>query len=420
MNFIKPLFRTSKFFNTKFFNLKFITLSTTTTLFLSKFLLKFEAKEKTQEIRDDLYLLNILHNWGKLTEKCDEQLKNDPENITFLSYKLFALAELQQEDKQEEIDSLTEILLDKESEDAYELYLLSQLNLTFGNDEKGIQFLKKSVEKNCPEALLQMGILFMDGHEKIQINQREGMKLINQAKKLGNKEALLALSHFYQEIDPEKSFLFAIEANEKNYPPALKYLSNYYFNGVGVSVDLDLGFEYLEKSANQGDSQAIHMLANYYMEQKKYDQSLVYMNKALDNGFYEVLSDIALFHLYGLGSVEKNVKIGIELIETAIAKGSPSAMKMYGELLMKGEFIQSDASKAREMFSKCGMKGSDICNFYYGVCLIKGIGGNQDIQFGMKLIELAAEQGNQMANFMLSNNISFDRYYPEEWLLNEE
>eukprot|EP01080_Neovahlkampfia_damariscottae_P006943 gene6943-11106_t len=395
-----------------------ITLTTTTSIFLSKFLFKiekFNAKENIEEIRENLYLENILHNWGKLREKCEKQLKLDPENITFLSYKLFALSELQLDDEIEEFNTITEFLLSKESEDPYELYLLSQVNLTFGSSEKGLEMLKKSVEKNCSEALLQYGILLLDGHEGVKVNKKEGIKLLKKAKNMGNKEALLALSHFHQETDPEKSFLFAMEANEMNYPPALKYLSNYYFNGIGIEPNGKLAFEYLEKSAEKGDSQSIHMLSNYYLEQQDFEKSLIYLNKAADNGFIEPLSEIAKFHLYGLGTVEKNVKLGIEYLEKAMKKGSPDAMAVYGELLMSGGIVEKNVEKARELFSNCGTKGSNVCNFYYGICLIKGIGGKSDFEFGKKLVELAAEQGNQMAIFLLQNNIPFDQYYPEEW-----
>jgi uncharacterized protein len=415
-------FPLQKILSLKIWNPKLLTLSTTifSLHYFSKNsnFLTFQASESKKQIYENLYILNVLQNWKKLVEICNEQLKKDPENIIILSYKLFALNELQEDE--EEFNRISQLLLDKESSDSNEMYFLAQVNLTFGNLEKGIKLMKDSVDKGSPEAFVQYAIFLMDGFEGVEINKKEGIKLLNLAKKKGSKESLLVLAHYYEEMDPQKSFLYVVEAVDLDYLPAYKMLADYYFNGFGVNVDPESGMKYLKLSAEKGDSESLLLIANFHLEREEFDESLKYVQKANELGVDEALGILAGFYLFGLGTVKQNVKKGLKLLEEGLENGNASAKIVLGNLLVKGDLIERDEEKARQIFSQCALEGNSVCGFLLGVCLIHGIGGKQDFEMGKQLIELAASQGNPLASYLVENEIPFDQYFPEEWMDHEE
>jgi uncharacterized protein len=162
------------------------------------------------------------------------------------------------------------------------------------------------------------------------------------------------------------------------------------------------------------------LIANFHLEREEFDESLKYVQKANELGVDEALGILAGFYLFGLGTVKQNVKKGLKLLEEGLENGNASAKIVLGNLLVKGDLIERDEEKARQIFSQCALEGNSVCGFLLGVCLIHGIGGKQDFEMGKQLIELAASQGNPLASYLVENEIPFDQYFPEEWMDHEE
>lgn len=158
--------------------------------------------------------------------------------------------------------------------------------------------------------------------------------------------------------------------------------------------------EYLEKSAQAGDANAMGYLSEIYSkgEMKDEQKSFYWMKKAADSGstsakLFERLGDD---YYYGnKGVVKKDYKEALAYYEKAIEYGAVDCIEAAAELYAEGGFgIPRDIAKAERLIS--GMDKEIFYESYdlrytIGMAFFKGYGVEQDKEKGIHYLKLAAD-----------------------------
>ena len=112
---------------------------------------------------------------------------------------------------------------------------------TNNQKKKGLRMLRQLAQENDPEALLELGMLYMNGHI-VKLNPTEARKHSEQGAKLGDADCLCSLGYFWD-------------------------------SGLGGERDDQKAHDYFRRSAEQGNANSHNKLGIYYKNIKK-DYSL--------------------------------------------------------------------------------------------------------------------------------------------------
>ena len=97
----------------------------------------------------------------------------------------------------------------------------------------------------------------------------------------------------------------------------------------GIVQDVELGLKWLEKSAEQGDVNALHVLGLHYVQTQEYEKSVSHWEKTAAQGHTAAQHGLGLCYEYGLG-VEQNYETYLDFIIKAAESGIEIALQVGG------------------------------------------------------------------------------------------
>jgi tetratricopeptide (TPR) repeat protein len=125
-------------------------------------------------------------------------------------------------------------------------------------------------EAGYPDAQLNLGVLYYDGHGALQ-SYMTAFELFNKAaaaspslvaaKAMANVGAMYADGRGVAK-DDARSLDFEERSVEMGNPNALRLIAIHYFNGAGVARDYQMAAQYLQQAVDVGDGYAMKFLAN--------------------------------------------------------------------------------------------------------------------------------------------------------------
>ena len=207
--------------------------------------------------------------------------------------------------------------------------------------------------------------------------------------------------------------------------------------------------EWYKKAANSGDTDAMIMLADFYMKGKIVEQSfekgVQWIQKAWEGGSSVAGVNLAFCFLNGRG-VEKNEEKAIEILrkagegnaiaqfslgiifyeksdfvqaknlfERAADNGHAEACAYLGELLLEGKGTEKDVGRALSCFKTSAMKDNPVGKYWMGRVVLEGFHLERKVQVGRKYLIESAEEEFAPAAFLL-----FESYLDEHMGRNEE
>lgn len=204
-------------------------------------------------------------------------------------------------------------------------------NYEFGNGvekdiNKAVYWYKKGAEGGSANAQNNYGRCLMEGLgvAKNVIEAREWFQ------KAADQGQLMAIFHLGYSYEVEGDYIHAIYwykiAAEKGDSQSQANLAALYFQGQGVTKDLQKAFYWFEKAANQDLPDAVFFVGYMYLN--------------------------------GVGTA-KNPKKGAELYIKAANLGVAPAQKMVGVMYENGAFLEKNLSKAIEWYRKAAIQGDE-------------------------------------------------------------
>lgn len=213
------------------------------------------------------------------------------------------------------------------------------------NYQLGKKYLEKSVKSQCSYAIYYLGTMYYFGIKGLV--KKDYKRAEEYLREFINKEEKNENMKFYLEqskevlgkiyycggynlpMDKKMALKLFNEINEKNYDKyILLYIGSMYLEGEVCEKNIELGIEYLEKSAEQDNVEAQMKLIQIYIDgldgiegDKK--KGLYWLKRAVNNNSKDAKYLLGLVYYYGDNDMEikSNSKYGMELLKEASDAG---------------------------------------------------------------------------------------------------
>lgn len=206
------------------------------------------------------------------------------------------------------------------------------------NDEKAFKVLESIQDKEDPNYLLTMGLIYLSGIKGVEANS-------------------------------EKAYVFLEKAFQKGEGIAAEILGRMYLWGLNIEKDIKKGVEWLKKGVSVGNAECMYRLATIYGSSESEWQS---------------------YH---------NSEEAVSLLNKAIKKGNTDACILLGKWYAVGINVDNDNQKAFEYYQLADKYGSNEGTSLTATCYRNGFGCEKDLDKAEKLYIKAADRGDVMAAF---------------------
>jgi uncharacterized protein len=257
------------------------------------------------------------------------------------------------------------------------------------------------VTKDLEKAFYWYTLAYEQGHidakyDLIRLEQRaiEKIAATELAAEQGNIKAQYHLGLMYYEgkgvtKDLEKAFHWFKKAAEQGDIKAQYHLGSCYELGLGVTKDLEKAFHWFKKAAEQGHARAQLIIGSWYIHgngvTKNDNQALYWIEKAAEQGDVDAQAQLALIYYYGK-VVPHDIKKMFYWLTKAAEQGDASSQMRLGFMLITLDRM----SKAAEQGDASAQNGLDLL-------YTNGEDYSQPLKKAAYWIKLAIENGNEEA-----------------------
>jgi TPR repeat protein len=276
---------------------------------------------------------------------------------------------------------------------------ITSTNPEIMNPKKGFEILQELVDKDQnPEAILCLGVCYLEG-EGVPQDKAQGIKLVEQAAKLGNAEALTNLGVLYMngdgvESDPKKAVEYFTKA-VKNSEKAQFNLAMCYEHGLGVEANEQKAFELFLPLADKEEPLSMSTVGYYYMQGLGVEQNpkkaLHYLRKAAQAELPDALCNMGICYLTGFG-VKIDPNEARIYFSRASAQEYPEGDYNLGQMYLTGDGVELSEKKGIELLERASSKGFAEASYALGRCAELGVGIPKNSTEALKYFELATTQ----------------------------
>ena len=242
-------------------------------------------------------------------------------------------------------------------------------------------------------------------------NYQKAARYLHAAAKAGEGEAYYYLGMMYRigqgmekcNLTAVKMFREGIRAKDA---AAMTGLAQCYYHGVGVEKNRLLGVTYVELGSNGGDPIGMSMLSwqKLYGSDVQQNPTCAFelSKKAINKGNQQAKMNLATCYLHGVG-VERDATMAVQLWTEAIEAGGYSCIPDLARCYEEGLGVPINLEKAMSLY-RDGTEDlenswrSEIVRPYYGLCLVRGSGVEQNIEKGWAEIQNALKANSDMDN----------------------
>lgn len=161
----------------------------------------------------------------------------------------------------------------------------------------------------------------------------------------------------------DKNSLFhkLLDYGNKGNATALSSISSLYLDGT-FDINFPLAVQYLEKAGKAGNSGSYVKIAEMYngsiFTKKDSQQSIYYLNKAVEAGNRDALRILGDYHARGKFGGLSKPSLGVNYINSAIENGDPSAPSALASLYIWGIGVEKSPAKAVKVLSRAADSGN--------------------------------------------------------------
>lgn len=194
----------------------------------------------------------------------------------------------------------------------------------------------------------------------------------------------------------QKSIEWLRTAAEAGFAMSQKNLALAFANGHGVTRDDSQAVFWLRKAADQLEVEAAYMMGEMYRQGRGVpvngQLAVEWYERAAEAGFPKAQYALAMLYLEGQG-VDKDLRKAEKWLGFAARQGDPEARNNLATIhAQRGEVDQ-----AAKIWSELARLGEPNAQCNIGMCYMRGVGRERDLQKARQWLSKAAEQGHQMA-----------------------
>lgn len=206
------------------------------------------------------------------------------------------------------------------------------------------------------------------------------------------------------EIDYDKMFYYATEADKQGEPEGTHYLGLCYLYGYGVDQNYSLAVETLQRAVDDGCERSMATLGGMYLSgagvERDYARALNLLKESYEKGYPFASYLIGMAYLNGLG-VKEDIETAIKWLRISADIGLSQACFYLGEIYYRGEGVDRNYEEAFTLFKKSAEQGYAFSQFALSEMYINGYGSHKDEEEGIRWLTLSAENGLAEAQYQL-------------------
>ncbi|MCQ2969406.1 MAG: sel1 repeat family protein, partial [Clostridium sp.] len=291
---------------------------------------------------------------------------------------------------------------ENEYEDAYYIVGKSYLEGIFYdiNYEKAFKYLMKGYEAcdlNCLESLADM---YLNGLY-VEKDKNKALELYNLSIDYGSFQLYFKVGKIYEEENlMEQAISFYKQGHEFGDLRCTQRLGVIYYNGEGVSRDLNKSIEYMQVAAKNNAPHAMYVLGVTYLRLNKFKEKTEEIAKELFLDAYKLKSPYAAEYLAFISINEFNEGKSIdeqkllEYINFGAEHGLTESIFQYGYIYEKGIAVKKDNEKSYYYYSLSAENEYIKAMNKLGEWYLRGYFVKQDIDLSIKWYEKSAEKND--------------------------
>lgn len=317
---------------------------------------------------------------------------------------------------EEVYEPMRALRLAAENGDATAQYMFGQAKATATEDEvspymkkRGLIWLNKSAKQNYPPAMFLLGRLYLYG-AGVPKDEKKGLFLIKGAARGEHIEAI----RFLAKDEPQFVLPILNKLDAESNAEAQGLLGQMYLDGVGVECDTNKGISYLERSANNGNTDSIFNLGLFYEKgmngvPEDIDKAIYWFDKGADAGDVQCMIN--------LGSIlqDKDPKKAFDLLTKAAEEEEPNALCNLGTLYKRGLGCEKDPEKSLSCYERSANAGCVAAMVNLVKYYVDDVAVPHDYEQANKWLLMAADHGDEESIMMVAKGYADGDIFPQDY-----
>uniref|UniRef100_A0A7S0FUH1 Fe2OG dioxygenase domain-containing protein n=1 Tax=Pyrodinium bahamense TaxID=73915 RepID=A0A7S0FUH1_9DINO len=263
-------------------------------------------------------------------------------------------------------------------------------------------------ERGDADALYALALNYSNGSSGKTLDIVKAIELYERSARVGHHFAQNNLGTLYKKAHKvmglagglEKSVGWLRAAAEAGFAMAQKNLALAYAMGEGVERDEAEAAKWMRRSAEQLDVESAHLLGEMCREGRGVPRDLGeaarWYRRSAKAGFPRAQYTLGILHLEGQGVVRDQEKAEA-WFRYAAKQGVPEAKNNVAALAAQ----RGDVQEAANIWSDLAAGGEPNAQCNLGMCYMRGLGRDRDVQRAREWLGKAAAQGHRMAQHAL-------------------
>jgi hypothetical protein len=245
-----------------------------------------------------------------------------------------------------------------------------------------------------------------DQTNKIEVNNNYSVivdKIIKDILNMRSNEKQEILNYFdEQNTTPQEVFRWLL--NNQHNSNYIDLLGNFYYSGIGISVDKHKAVELFQKATNLGNNIAQYDLGNCYLYgigvEVDYNKAFELFKKSAEGEYSEGIVQLGNCYENEFGTSIDREK-AFELYQKAADLGSIPGTGNLAYCYQYGIGTDINKQRAFELYQKAANSDYDIAQFNLACMFEIGDGIDKDMNQALYWYKKSAEQGNEDAQIKL-------------------
>ena len=249
------------------------------------------------------------------------------------------------------------------------------------------------------KAMTMVGYILVNGLAG-QIDKDEAVKWYLDAAKLGQTDAMMALSELALAgvggLNSSDAVKWLKKAANNGNTDAMRALADIYRLGKGVAPNPAEAQNWLERAGNFGDVNAIRKQADRLLDSDP-KKALALYEQAARQGDAKSAYIAGIMYVENL-DIRPNSAKSAKYLRQAANAGIAAAQADYGLIVYQGNGVERDIKAAAKWFEKSAKAGDPEGQFLYAFTLAKGEGLKQDFEQAYYWLLVAEKNLRQNGN----------------------
>ncbi len=252
------------------------------------------------------------------------------------------------------------------------------------NSDKGIVLLQQAAQLGSGAALNSLGIIYRDG-AGVTADPARARELFEEGAKYGSPEAITNLGYYaLRENHTSEAFRHFGRAAQLGDPSAMGQLGRMYYQGDGVTRNVETGLHWLELAVKADDTAALCVLGDHYWH--------ISYPQPTDKRDAEKLQR----------QRQTNLNQGTSYFRKAVEQGDRKALNNLGYAYSVGLGTRRDLSTAFQWYMKAAKRGDEVGMCNVGLCYLLGNGVGQSRKLGIEWLQKSERAGYRPAGEALA------------------